>query len=319
MESDDLLIKYDVATKLYGYQNQGGKEIIPCRYSRAENYSEGLALVGIKKEGENSVFQQFYITVDGKVAIPYEKTNSYRELWGFVEGRARVSNEDYYYGFIDKDGNLVVSCKYWNADYYSEGLTPVTINEKSLYGFIDLDGKLVIPYKFKDAKYFSNGLAPVQSPKTDLWGYVDKSGKIAIRCIYKDAYSFDGNFALVSDGNGYGYINTSGKKILPNMYGRQAKYFEGIACSDYSVLGYWTQDYHTLVNYQKYVFDDFSIEGFVTTSHINKRFKEWLYTFCDLNGNRVEASSECDLEIKVLEMYKALIKKPQKVKKILEN
>ena len=46
-------------------------------------------------------------------------TKKYDELYGFHEGLARVC-KDKKYGFIDKLGNEIISCKYDDAEDYSD-------------------------------------------------------------------------------------------------------------------------------------------------------------------------------------------------------
>ncbi|MCS7150786.1 MAG: WG repeat-containing protein [Endomicrobia bacterium] len=43
------------------------------------------------------------------------------------------------WGFCDKNGNIVIDCKYDYADYFSEGLARVKLGDK--WGYIDKSGK----------------------------------------------------------------------------------------------------------------------------------------------------------------------------------
>ena len=96
-----------------------GKEIVPCKYSRIEPFSEGLAAVGINcKEhqeiGRNGDF-----------------------LWHMGT-----------YGFIDKQGNEVIPCKYnlkfadpleVIIEYFKDGIIYVIKDGNEFY--IDRTGK----------------------------------------------------------------------------------------------------------------------------------------------------------------------------------
>ena len=57
----------------------------------------------------------------------------------------------------------------------------------------------------------SAGWACVQ--KDRKWGYIDKSGKTVIPFIYDDAYSFRVNLAYVKKDGKSGYIDRSGRWV----------------------------------------------------------------------------------------------------------
>ncbi|EAK9856530.1 WG repeat-containing protein [Campylobacter lari] len=61
------------------------------------------------------------------------------DLYGFCSTKTK-------YGFIDKQGNLVIEAKYDNAWGFSEGLARVELNGK--YGFVDKQGNLVIETEY---------------------------------------------------------------------------------------------------------------------------------------------------------------------------
>lgn len=61
-------------------------------------------------------------------------------------------------------------------------------------------------------------------------GYMNKSGKIVIPCIYDSAFSFSEGLAKVKVDNKYGYIDKTGRQVIPCKYD-DAKYFsEGLGC-----------------------------------------------------------------------------------------
>ena len=110
------------------------------------------------------------------------------------------------YGFIDKQGNTVIPCKYYYAGSFSEGLAWVQLNGKM--GFIDKQGHTVIPCKYDWAGSFSEGLAWVKL--NDKYGFIDKQGNTVIPCKYDDASPFSEGLAWVGLNGKWGYINTRG-------------------------------------------------------------------------------------------------------------
>ena len=77
----------------WGFINTKGKEVIPCIYTDAKSFSEGLAPV--EKNGEWG-----YINTKGEEVIHC----IYDQAWGFSEGLAPVK-KDGKAGFVDKEGN----------------------------------------------------------------------------------------------------------------------------------------------------------------------------------------------------------------------
>lgn len=59
------------------------------------------------------------------------------------------------WGYITSDRKLVITPKYSDASWFSEGMAPVKVNGK--WGFIDRSGKMVIPAKFTSVKPFRKG------------------------------------------------------------------------------------------------------------------------------------------------------------------
>jgi predicted Ser/Thr protein kinase len=158
----------------WGFIDKTGKEVIPCKYFRAHNFSEGLAAVKLNDKWG-------FIDKTGKEVIPYKYFWAYK----FSEGLAEVRLNGKY-GFIDKTGKEIIPLKYDDVGIFSEGLAAVELNDK--WGFIDKTGKEVIPCKYFWARNFSEGLAAVKL--NDKWGFIDKTGKEVIPCIYEDSEEF---------------------------------------------------------------------------------------------------------------------------------
>ena len=106
-----------------------------------------------------------------------------------------------------------MAIKYSDAGSFFEGLAGVELNE---YGFIDKQGRIVIPLIYDDAGYFSEGLAPIKLNR--WWGYIDKKGTLVIPPKYEDAESFSEGFGWVeSRSNGWTYIDRTGYEFGTDM------------------------------------------------------------------------------------------------------
>jgi hypothetical protein len=102
------------------------------------------------------------------------------------------------------------------------------------WGFIDKTGTLVIPFTFDDVaednyggfedpnsaqflpkpfRNFSEGLCAVRIG--DKWGYIDKTGKVVIPAEYDSAGTFSEGLACVRKGLKVGYVDKTGRVVIP--------------------------------------------------------------------------------------------------------
>ena len=108
----------------YGFADEKGKIVIPYKYLYAEEFSEGLALVGKKNSGYG------FINKEGKEIIPCQ----YNQAKSFSDGLAAV------FKATERMGNMMIG----------------------RWGFINTEGTLVIPYQYRVVtENFHNGTAKV--------------------------------------------------------------------------------------------------------------------------------------------------------------
>lgn len=170
-----------------------------------------------------------FINEKGKAVIC---SDNYIYMESFSEGLALVVNSDLYCGFIDKSGKEVIPATYAGAESFSEGLGQVnnfTIEEWDEHLFIDKTGKVVIRIDCNMTYPFIGGLALI-SMKNGKYGYIDKTGKFIIPAIYDDASSFYEELALVQLNNKYGFIDKTGKNVIPIIYDDAGGFSEEVAC-----------------------------------------------------------------------------------------
>lgn len=150
-----------------------------------------------------------------------------------------------------KIGKCEILKKYKSAyaASFSEGLSIVKSNGK--YGFIDSTGAIILPIKYDLAWGFSEGLAVVLSD--GKWEYIDRTGTTQIKLdpptyplfsniweeVYIDDYTrvlpypFKENVARIrlcrNSYNRIGYIDKTGKKVIPFIYQGASDFSEGLA------------------------------------------------------------------------------------------
>ena len=252
------------------------------------NFSEGLVLITKDGMGEICMDQT------GRKII-FERGSF---LDSFKEGLTSIYKKEGKYGYIDKSGKDVIARQYDWADRFSEGMAAVKKDGK--WGYIDTVGNEVIPYRYEGAHYFSEGLAMIEKKNEELdpeeerkkaankvrdykiayidrtgyeeipfgygydciqtythrgtgdyigafkeglalvqkngkYGYIDKTGKEVIPLQYDDwGGNFSEGLAVAAKNKRYGYIDKSGKEVIPFQYSqRPGNFNEGIAVVTY--------------------------------------------------------------------------------------
>ena len=155
---------------------------------------------------------QYYIDSTG-----YVITDSiYPRVLPFSEDLAMVKKGSRY-GYIDRDGNMVIENKFRKASSFSEGKATATI-KGGRFGYIGTDGEWLIEPAYREALDFSEGLAPVKPG--NLFGYIDETGSVVIKPAWLRASLFINGTAVVFNKDGFGLIDRSGKELLKCRYNR---------------------------------------------------------------------------------------------------
>jgi len=194
----------------WGYQDKSGTFIVPPQFDRAERFSEGLAVVGLKEKFG-------YIDMSGHIAIPvrFVHAASFSEglalvhtTWGMnllgkVEGVWLFGRA----GYIDHEGKFVITPRLVeNAKDFSQGLAAFEPGPSSWgtakWGYLDKAGRWAIKPQFDVAGSFSEGMAPVavfldKKSNREKWGYIDQAGKLQIPAQFDGAQAFHQGVAKV--------------------------------------------------------------------------------------------------------------------------
>ena len=167
------------------------------------------------------------------------------ETWGFSEGLAKF-REKQKYGYIDKNGTVVIAPIYADARNFSEGFAAV--KDGDLWLFVDKNGNNVFNKTFDDVSSFHEGMAGVQY--YPYWGFIDKTGKIVIRSQYRNCGDFSEGVAAVKKGSyGWGFIDKTGETVIPFIY-EDAKSFKNGKARVY-LNGSWFYIYKNNVRVQE--------------------------------------------------------------------
>ena len=220
---------------------------------------------------------------DGSLAFKFG--DEYDEVANFSEGRARVARalneEDFLYGVIDTEGNLIAPVEYERAmATFSDGLYAVCKDKKWFY--LDRNGQVAIEpqcdfvYAFSDgfARIFQGTLNPRGTPVQGFYSFIDTEGNPveALGRWEKANYFQEGAAAVQKDGL-WGLIGLDGRWIVEPMWDSVESYKNGYAalCKD----GKYTYADKTGHIYSEPIFDEplvFSKEG-VALAKMNGQYR----------------------------------------------
>jgi hypothetical protein len=225
-----------------GYIDAAGKLVIKASYNRATNFKDGFAIVS------HTGGKQFFIDMTGrKLAAP-----AFEEAWLFTDGLAGVKIKGKW-GFIDRNGKLVIPAKFDSADGFCGGRAVVGMRtgETLKFGFIDKAGKYTLEPSINYITAFADGLAKfsnnakfIQRPTYfvvdggALYGLIDPTGKIMVEPKFDSISYFHEGLAEAVSGGRKGFIDTTGK-WLEGFDGYVTRWFsEGLAAAYMAGKGY---------------------------------------------------------------------------------
>lgn len=205
----------------YGFFDRTGKMIVPFIYDEAQNFSNGLAKVGIRYPNNNNFAKAGYIDYLGNLVIPLKYFFRYSEIPNFSEGLELVFRGD-------------------------EG-----ISERF---YINKNDEIIIPdtYELNKLLYMSNFSEGMALVMIDFkYGFMNNKGKVVIPCIYHYTSEFSEGVAYVSNNDDHKFINTLGERVIENTYSRMIpeKFKNGLCLIHYSNFAHMTYSRPQLEGY----------------------------------------------------------------------
>lgn len=207
----------------WGYINLINEVVVPFVYVYFHRFSDGIAEYKIYDPGRNR--PRKYVDTLGRIFRKYPEKGKYKSVSSFSEGMAVVSDEEGYFGFLNKQGKEVIPCVYEYARDFHDGFALTKSDGK--FGFINKKAEKVINATYDYAEDFSSGLALVKSKSG--FGYINSKAENVILCLYEDGGSFNRRFASVKKTNKWGLIDRSGKVVINFRYDNEIKFSEGLA------------------------------------------------------------------------------------------
>lgn len=133
------------------------------------------------------------------------------------------------WGYINRQGIIVVEPQYEHADYFKNGYASVTDkftdgNEQHIiFKIIDTLGRVVLQSFSWAYDDYSEGMAVYVGKTMDkkgkhMFGYVDSTGKVVIEAKFERARAFHNGIAAVQVDGKMGFINKKGEWVIPPTY-----------------------------------------------------------------------------------------------------
>ena len=220
----------------WGYIDKKGTMAIPAIYDVAMSFYEGLA-------GVRSKDKWGYLDEKGLMVIPA----IYDNAKNFQEGLACVRSEKKW-GFIDRKGQWVIPPQFDRCYGFKDGRAYVFIGKRS--GFIDRTGKLVaglvtLPEKYWHASEIQEDMAQLQLPEKDSdgdglldddyvarYGFINMATGFVIEPVYELVGDFNEGLAPVYNEKGCGFIDKTGKLVVPMRYDSPSPIYDDIPLSE---------------------------------------------------------------------------------------
>lgn len=216
----------------YGYINSFGDQIINPKYTSANEFENGIAIVEIRKGTFNGINNL------GEKIFAFQTSKNEVTINGFNENLCLVIEEDSYDGseekyFINTAGDKQLKVDYKVIGDFSEGLASFAYSCVEFgkvvhkWGFINKNGLVEIQPEFYYTGPFNNGLALVKVK--DKYGYINKTGRVVIEPLYEEAKDFSEGLAAVKKDGKWGFISQYKGSVKINFsFDKTENFSEGL-------------------------------------------------------------------------------------------
>ncbi len=196
----------------YGFIDQTGKEVVPCKYDNATGFENGLSVVKVKTGEYDYKFGLMDTTGKEVIPLKWGRMEHYPLDHVLVVGEENASKV----GVIDEKGKVIIAPQYafWSKRI-SNGLWPVGRNDTC--GVVNLKNETIVPFEYYMIESYSDKLKVAPAKKDGKWGYIDRTGKAVVPFIYNDAWGGDYYLTVKKDGK-WGVIDINNKVIIPFEY-----------------------------------------------------------------------------------------------------
>tara|TARA_B100000508_G_C11465858_1_gene282469 strand:- start:9746 stop:11401 length:1656 start_codon:yes stop_codon:yes gene_type:complete len=208
--SNHLIVEHPLTEKL-GVINMSGELLIPFKYRKIRYLGYELFAV---REGFNS----WHIIDQDGGRILFRKVGNVGE---FSEGYLALNFDRSGTIYIDSTGKKVIHTNAHFGEDFSDGVAAVMKDQQ--WGLIDTLGNFLIDYKYERIGHFFDGTAPAKDRRNNsrlTAVLINKKGEVISKPYHNITPFKDGLAQCFINGQGYGFINSTGKEIVPPLFYR---------------------------------------------------------------------------------------------------
>lgn len=193
-------------------------------YSRLGRFTDGYLVA--ERNGDDA---PLYEVLDSNLEIVY---SSRLRINAYSEGIAEIREGDRsHYRRITDDTIIGDSEGYARAGRFTDGRAIVGIGDnwrERKWGVIATDGSYVVPPLFDGIEPFTDeGLAQVRV--SGAYGFLDTSGRLVVPAVWERTGSFSDGLCPVMRGDKWGYVDSSGTLVIGLEYDRAWDFVDGYA------------------------------------------------------------------------------------------
>lgn len=229
--------------------NNDNKEIFTTQYRIGYNncyvYDDNILVKCTNYSDDDSYVEYYCYAINlktfEKVPLDYDRCWIYDYGEGLLPCRYNNFFNDIY-GYMDINGNTIISPSFYSAGRFSEGLAPVKYNSNSNYCFINKSGEVEFELRYGYVPHsFNDGVAVIENERRygieyeRMYGLIDKYGNEIIYPTnsyvisdFKDGISIVSTHSYDSSNKRYGVIDKTGKEILSCKYRKVNPVSEGL-------------------------------------------------------------------------------------------
>jgi hypothetical protein len=207
----------------YGFIDARGKELTPFKYRLVRKFKHGVAMV---QSGD----KWGYLNSQGIEITPF-KYDEIKEGFDASDKLVRVYqvyvNAQKKYGLLATSGKELTAPLYDEIEYFRDGLALMTKN--GMKGVLNLDGKEVAAARYSALGTYGFREGVCRVSWNNKWGFIDKTGKEIVPLLYDRVSDFDNDgTAMVTLDKKTGRIDKAGKVIVPLRYVRVDPISDGL-------------------------------------------------------------------------------------------
>lgn len=186
--SDDYFVTYK--NKKFGIINANGDKVVDYKY-------DSMQIIPNTNMVQAVMFNKNYIDIIKDDKVVYSMKNA--EIW--LKDNYVIMNSDSERVYIDFEGNVIENTKLFENQLYAYE------NQSGKWGFINKNGDIIVECKYDFATEFNKiGFAGIK--QNGKWGVINSAGEIIVEPIYKidsNNPNFVGKYYELDKGYGYNY------------------------------------------------------------------------------------------------------------------